>query len=171
MEIFWGLFVLFVIGAMLWSKYGKVKNPKARGNAKRGAKSSVSRNHVPVADFPRHHWDQSGNFDFEIVGEASYQNALAEVVGPHGDQFVEKEFTALLFPDNSNPYDDKAVAVFAGGSLVGYLSRDNARSFRRRLGAKKLGGLTTSCNAVVRGGGIKNGERFNYGVWLDMKTF
>ena len=83
----------------------------------------------------------------------------------------EKEYKALLIPDNGNKYDDKAVRVDIEGMTVGHLSREDARSFRRRLGAKKLTGQITSCKAIVCGGGVRNGEKWKYGVSLNIKEF
>ena len=83
----------------------------------------------------------------------------------------EKEYIALLVPDDSNKYDDKAVRVDIEGSTVGHLSREDARSFRRRLGAKRLSGQITSCRAIICGGGVRDGEKCKYGVYLNIKEF
>jgi len=51
-------------------------------------------------------------------------------------------------------------------------SQEDARSFRRRLGRKKLSGAVTTCDAIVVGGGTRrSGEKLHYGVKLDMRPF
>jgi hypothetical protein len=115
------------------------------------------------------HWPSEGNFDFEIVGESNYQPAIAALV--EGTTPGET-FTALLIPENENPYDKLAVRVEIDGRTVGYLSREDARSFRRRLSAKKLSGKATQCMASLIGGQTRlSGETLSYGVTLDIKPF
>ena len=117
-------------------------------------------------------WPSLGDFDFEVVGESHYQKALAKLAGDHGDQSPNLQVKAVLIPDNKNPHDDKAVRVEVEGYTVGHLSRDDARSFRRRLGAKKLGVVPTGCDAIIMGGYLaRDGTRASYGVSLDIKPF
>ena len=119
-----------------------------------------------------HHWPPSGDFDFEIVGESNYQEAIRGLAGEHDQYGAATRCVATLVPEDDNPYDDKAVRVDIDGQTVGYLCKEDARSFRRRLGAKKLSGQVTTCDAVIKGGGTrKSGERLHYGVQLDMKPF
>ena len=115
------------------------------------------------------HWPSIGDFEFEVVGESYYQDALRRIASG-GDQ--GKVWTAMLIPEHDNPHDDLAVRVEIEGLKVGHLSRDDARSFRRRLGAKKLSNHITACNAMITGGSVrKNGEKLLYGVMLDIKPF
>lgn len=121
-----------------------------------------------------HHWEPHKDYDheFEVVGESNYQTALAKLAGDHGPQSPDLKATAKLIPENDNPHDSSAVRVEIEGHTVGYLSRDDARGFRRRLGSKKLSGQITSCGAMIMGGFIdRNGKRASYGVVLDMKPF
>jgi hypothetical protein len=128
--------------------------------------------HGRVQRDPTRHWPSLGEFDFEVVGESNYQKAIARIAGRSDENGVEHECVAELVPEHDNPYDPKAVAVRIDGQTVGYLSREDARSFRRRLGAKGLSGETTTCDALVRGGGQrKDGTKLFYGVWLDLKPF
>lgn len=118
-----------------------------------------------------HEWEDGGCFQFEVVGESFYQQNIMRVVS----KFAEGErrvCMATIEPDDYNKYDNKAVAVFIDRLQVGHLSRENARSFRRRLGRKGLTGQTTCAKAVIIGGGVRdNGEEKSYGVFLDMKEF
>lgn len=139
--------------------------------AKRNTPTPTRQPQPPVKQI-NHTWDDTGDFDFDIVGESNYQPALATLAGTHGERSPDKEYQAALVPEDDNRYDDKAVRVDINGRTVGYLSKDDARSFRRRLGAKRLTGQTTHCAAVIVGGyRMKNGERASYGVKLDIKPF
>lgn len=121
------------------------------------------------------HWSDGGNFDFPVVGTSYSQEhirSLVDGIDDHGEWNTRGvSCTATLMPYSTNPYDNKAVSVHINGNLIGHLSRENARSFRRRLGAKKLTGKATSCDAVIIGGGLKDGQRKFYGVRLDLKQF
>jgi hypothetical protein len=118
------------------------------------------------------HWPNLGEYDFEVVGESNYQTALKRLAGDHGTESADVEIVAELHLENSNPHDPKAVAVRVEGQTVGYLSREDARSFRRRLGQKGLGSATTTCGAHIVGGGTRrNGEKLSYGIRLDIKPF
>ena len=118
------------------------------------------------------HWEPTDYYDFEVVGESNYQSALKYLAGNHGKESAAIEYTAMLIPENNNRYDDKAIRVDIDDMTVGYLSREDARSFRRRLGARKLTNQATTCDAIIHGGFIKkNGERAYYGVSLAIKPF
>jgi hypothetical protein len=157
MEIFAALAVL----AALYLFFRK----HSRGSKRTGKATTNTPSAISQVSSETHQWDDGGNFDFEVVGESHYQSNLRALAGDHGDEGVELECKALLVPDNLNKHDDKAVTVYVNGLQVGNLSREDARSFRRRLGR------TTSCNALIRGGGFHNGEKYLYGIRLDMKLF
>lgn len=111
-------------------------------------------------------WPKLDNFEVGAVGESHYQQTLTTLI----EQGIEHQ--AVLYPDDDNEYDNKAVAVFISGLLVGYLDRDEARSFRRRLGSKKLTGQATRCHAHLTGGHVmRNGDKASIGVALDIKPF
>jgi hypothetical protein len=118
------------------------------------------------------HWEGKGDFYFEVVGESNYQRALAKLAGEHGLTSADKQFRATLLLEDSNNHDSSAVAVQLEGATVGYLSRADARSYRRRLGQKGLSGVDATCDALIVGGGTrKRGEKLLYGVKLDIKPF
>lgn len=54
--------------------------------------------------------------------------------------------TAYLIPEDDNPHDPKAVRVEVDGHKVGYLSRTNARRFRKRCKGPM------DCPATIVGG-------------------
>lgn len=118
------------------------------------------------------HWPSLGNFEFEVVGESNYQNAIRSIAGDHGDNSPVGQYVAKLIPENNNKYDNLAVRVDLNDSTVGYLSKEDARSFRRRLNAKKLGEKVTTCDAEITGGYLmQDGKKAAYGVCLDLKPF
>ena len=122
-----------------------------------------------------HAWPALNQFNFEVVGESYYQPALTKLAVDHATISASadeiKPLTAHLIPDDYNEYDDKAVRIEINGLHVGYLSREDARSFRRRLGAKKLTGQITTCGALITGGHVKNGKEMSYGAMLDIQPF
>lgn len=88
-------------------------------------------------------WPSRDEYEFEVVGESHHQMALSRLAGDHGTESASAEHEAMLVPDDNNPHDEKAVAVFVSGELVGHLSRDDARSFRRGLSQKGFSGQAT----------------------------
>lgn len=125
---------------------------------------------APAGEF--FHWPELGGFEYNIVGTSFYQDALQKVAGDHTGKMARVRTIAHLVPDPKNPHDDKAVRVDIAGHTVGHLSREDARSFRRRLGAKKIGPNTTTCAAEVWGGNTdRHGKEWGYGVKLDIKPF
>lgn len=137
-------------------------------------KNSKPRQKVTPSTNP-HAWPALNQFDFEVVGESYYQPALAKLAADHpaissGANEI-KPLTAHLIPDDYNEYDDNAVRVEINGLHIGYLSREDARNFRRRLGAKKLTGQITTCGAIITGGHINDGKTMSYGAALDIQPF
>lgn len=165
MEVILVLAAVAAISIYSFIKSDKRKVPPASKPSRQAPKKRS------YADQQTFHWSDNGNYGFEVVGESNYQDALRSLAGDHGDRSAAAEHIATLIPEDTNKFDNKAVCVQINGLTVGYLSRQDARSFRRRLGSKGLTGLATTCPAVIAGGGLKDGQRFNYGVWLDLKPF
>ena len=123
-------------------------------------------------------WPNLSKFEFEVVDESYYQETLEKLVEhakteSNDENNVMPTFTAYLIPDDTNENDDKAVRVDINGAQVGNLSRENARSFRRRLRAKKLSVQITSCQAIITGIGNheQDGQEKHYSVKLNIKPF
>jgi hypothetical protein len=146
-------------------------------NRKRPTDSgSVAQDRTPQITQPRSsgtfHWEGTGDYEFEVVGESNYQDLLTSLAGEHGIESAEVRYLATLELEDDNPHDSKAVAVKIKNQTVAYLSRQDARSYRRRLGQKQMSGANATCDAVVVGGGTRRtGERLLYGVKLDIKPF
>ncbi|WGG50903.1 hypothetical protein [Rugamonas sp. DEMB1] len=120
---------------------------------------------------PVRHWSDGGRFLVEVSSESRYQAAIGELAGEHGAQGASAPYQAVLLPDDHNHYEDKAVAVFMAGRMVGYLAPKDALRFRQRLAAAELAGQPTTCDAMVRGGGDWQGKRLAYVVVLDVEPF
>ncbi|MHC4856598.1 MAG: hypothetical protein ACYTBY_02125 [Planctomycetota bacterium] len=89
-----------------------------------------------------------GQYDLEVVGESHYQRHLNE---------------------NTNPHDKKAIRAVINGGTVGYLSRKDARLFRKRIEKVGFEGLVISCNAEILGGKrVGLFKKTDFGVWLDL---
>lgn len=110
-----------------------------------------------------------GDFAVDVVGESNYQGAIEGVAGGRTEDSSEKIVTAILSLEDSNPYDNKAVAVFLGGKLCGYLDRETARSYRKQLKASGHPKLTAACKAMIVGGWDRGGgDRGHFGIKLDL---
>lgn len=173
------LFAAYVIYVILTGNKPKPK-PKTKTLADYGI--HINQSPAPAATqinpgTPCFAWPELMEYDFEVVGESHYQEAIEKIAKQQAEKYTNNPdakivpLTAYLIPDDHNEYDDKAVRVDINGMQVGYLSREDARSFRRRLGAKKLTGQVTTCCALITGGHIKDGNQAHYGVVLDMKPF
>jgi hypothetical protein len=125
--------------------------------------------YTPVPDGEAaHHWADGGRLELEVAGESRYRETIARLAGAHGDAKADARHPALLLPDDVNPYEDKAVAVFLSGEMVGYLAPKDALAFRALLARHELAGRLTATEGAVRGGGLWDGKRLAYSVWLDV---
>lgn len=100
-----------------------------------------------------------GSFNQEVVGEASYQGELRKIAG-RGE--VRHECVAALMLEDDNPHDKNAVAIVVDAMTVGYLSRADAKRYRKKKAPADAHGI---CRALIVGGG--KGKQ-NLGIWLDV---
>jgi len=110
-----------------------------------------------------------GRYDLEVVGESRYQRHLNVLSARYSKKGGDSELIAKLHYENTNPHDKKAIRVVIDGGTVGYLSRKDARLFRKRVEKVELEGLVISCNAEILGGKrvwLFKGTDFS--VWLDL---
>lgn len=133
----------------------------------RGRASSSSgrdQRHSPVARLPG-----PGTFDFDIVGESKYQDALEAICGGRDRDGVEKRVEATLVLEDENPHDNKAVRVDVQGRTVGYLSREAARNYRKQIAKAGHPRLTAVCDAIIVGGWQRSKKDVgSFGVKLDL---
>lgn len=123
-----------------------------------------------------YHWPAPPGrvFPVEVVGESFNMEWLVALMSKHGAprrQPSEQEHVATLVPYHS-PMDANAVRVEIGGRPVGHLSRRDAPLFRAKLAALGRPGQSTTCGALVGGGGTdRSGEVRPIGVWLALPPF
>lgn len=107
---------------------------------------------------------RSGAYNFDIVGEASYQNALDQLAGGKTEAGVNVQKMATLIMEKNNPVDRNAVRVDIEGQTVGYLSRNHAKRFRKTINRSHC-----VAPALITGGWKRAGSQGNYGVRLNFK--
>lgn len=108
-------------------------------------------------------------FDFEIVGEHSYQQALKRIAGAKTEMSKEHYAVATLNLEPDNPYDKEACVVKISTETVGYLSKQEAFDFLDQLDQLKIARSTFFLvDAVVVGGWKNKDSEGSYGVKLDM---
>lgn len=110
-----------------------------------------------------------GTYEFDIVGESKYQKTLESICGGRTEDGAELQTEAVLFLEDTNPHDNMAVRVDIEGQTVGYLSRKDARSYRKQLQHLGHANITCSCNAMIVGGWERSrSDRGHFGVKLDL---
>ena len=111
----------------------------------------------------------SNEFNQEIVGESHYQKALNRICGGRIKEGHRKLVKAILYCEDDNEFDSKAVRVDIDGMTAGYLTRDDARLFRKKLKKAGRSDILISCNAVIIGGWNKGlFDKGSFGVFLDL---
>lgn len=78
---------------------------------------------------------------------------------------------AVLIFENTNRYDPDAVKVEIKGQQVGYLSRGDAKAFRKRMAAERIAGERFDCEANIRGGWERSSGSGPFGVYLDVGLY
>lgn len=108
-------------------------------------------------------------YPVEVVGESRYRDNIAGLfkhIGPDGVD--EEDLTASLVLEDKNPHDANAVRVDVRGVTVGYLSRETAIAYRRKLKARGEEDAIGECTASINGGfRKKDGSQADFGVRLD----
>ncbi|MFQ5507926.1 MAG: HIRAN domain-containing protein [Leptospirillia bacterium] len=110
-------------------------------------------------------------YSVDIVGESHYQRELEQICGGRTEEGHKLIVEVYLVPENDNPHDDQAVRVYVRDKTVGYLSRELARSYRKRLAEAGYPGSPATCAAMIVGGWDRGGsDRGHFGVKLDLPT-
>lgn len=111
----------------------------------------------------------TGTFSLEVVGESNYQDSIEGICGGRSLKGVKLIVDAILFHHDNNEYDPMAIAVTIKGELVGYLSKEIARQYRRSMEEAGFAGLPAVCRAKIVGGWDKgDGDVGHFGVRLDL---
>lgn len=107
-----------------------------------------------------------GSFSLAIVGESHYQKALEKLCGGKTKHGEDRIVDAKMVAEDDNIHDNKAIRVEIEGEAVGYLSREDARRFRKEMLPDPE--ESYSCKARIRGGWDRGGKDIgHYGVTLD----
>lgn len=109
----------------------------------------------------------AGKFGLEVVGESHYQGALRQAQRRARRMPAGLVTGVVVRAEPDNPCDADAVCVMSadGDALLGYLSRERAKQYKRVLAQCEEAGLAVRCAAVLRGG---EGDKPNIGIWLDL---
>jgi hypothetical protein len=109
-----------------------------------------------------------GNFDFEIVGEASYQDRLRRISAGRLESGVRRvSFSChLRFEINGHTHKPAVRVDASGGRTVGYFPAEQAEVYAPILREIEQSGRKAECVGVLVGG---YGDRPSFGVWLDFK--
>lgn len=107
--------------------------------------------------------------NLEVAGESQYEAPIRALLGRLAkDQDKELQTEALLVPEPDNPYDPNAISVRIKGSVVGYLTREDARAFAPVLHRLAASGVTAVVPArvwgVLRDNWEGTGTRFHSNV-------
>ena len=114
------------------------------------------------------HWQGNGDYVLPCAGSSHYHDALAAVaVHPAGRQALTF-CRVLLMPEDNNPHDPQAVAVYAEGRKAAHLSRNDAQAYRAAvLGhGLQLGPMT--CDAAISKGLATPAKSYSYALELDI---
>jgi hypothetical protein len=110
-----------------------------------------------------------GDFEVEVVGTSKYQRAIEIIAGGRSEDSVDIHVQALLVFENDNPHDPNAVRVVIDRMLVGYMKRDDAKSYRQQILKVGRGELVGCCAAKIVGGWDRGpDDRGFFGVRLDL---
>ena len=146
--------------AYVWGVYGAV-GVAVRSWRNKPVASKVSADPLHLA--------KGGGFNFEIVGEASYQAALDAICGGKCADGHNLHKVAQLCFQEDNPYDPNAVVVLIDRNVVGYIPRDLAPDMRNALLKLNRDERPVTCDAKVVGGWCRGpGDEGHYGVKLSL---
>ena len=115
------------------------------------------------------HCRGDGSFSVAAVGESFYRAKIAAIAKNPAGSSALVYCTAMLFLDDGNEFDSRAVAILIEGEKVGHLCREDAVSFREGLAQCGYANKRTTCDAVLRGGYEHEQRHYDYSVELDLQ--
>jgi hypothetical protein len=108
-----------------------------------------------------------GSFDFEIVGEQSYQDRLRQISAGRAERGERVTFRCRLrYEINAHTHEPAVCVDASGGRTVGHFPAEQAEVYAVRIHALEQGGQSAECQGVLVGG--QPGKPY-FGVWLDFK--
>ena len=103
--------------------------------------------------------------------KSHYQIALEAICGARSEDGEDLAVTALIALEDTNPYDPEAVRVEVGGRTVAYLSRPDARAYRRALHGAGISEVLGCSGRIRRGWDRGEDDRGSYGIFLDVALY
>ena len=91
---------------------------------------------------------------YEVAGEWYRAESLRALFNRHAnvsDAGAEIRLEAVLVPEPSNPFDNRAVAVFVDGFHVGYMERSDAATYHSAIASLPGGELIVPSRQWLRG--------------------
>lgn len=164
--MWWIILIIIVIVGFILFKNMKLQKTENSNEFDMPSRSPFKTNPIAYVNL-----QPNNEYDFEIVGEASYQNNLASIAGPKASQSKELYLEAIIEAEPNNQYDKNAIRVSIDNKIVGYFDRETAKEFKREYQRKGFSDKTTfKANAVVVGGWKDKNSQGSYGVKLDIDS-
>jgi hypothetical protein len=114
-------------------------------------------------------------YSMEIVGEAKTQRNIKEVilykymVEKDDLEYRDDKLTATLILEDDNKFDlGNAVRVDIDNKPVGYLSREDAKRYRKALEKLGISNERCTCKAAAFGKREDFGKSMFFGIWLSI---
>jgi len=120
------------------------------------------------AEVPELHWPPTGLFPLLAAGTSYHDEAISQLAGNAPGKAALVFCTARLVPEDTNPHDPNAVAVFIQGEKLGYLPRSCAPAFREAFARFGLPLGPTTCDAVIANGLLVDRKQYSYAIELDV---
>jgi hypothetical protein len=115
------------------------------------------------------HLARGRGFTFEIVGEASHQEALDAICGGKCEDGHNIQVVAQLCFQEDNPHDPNAIVVLINGKVVGYVPRYLAPDMREAILKLRPEERPVTCDGKVVGGWLRDeDDEGHYGVKLSL---
>lgn len=114
------------------------------------------------------HWPPTGLFPLAAAGVSYHEAAIAKLAQNAPGKPALVFCTARLVPENSNPHDANAVAVWIAGEKVGFLPKEFAIHFRGLFTRFGLEVAPTTCDAVISNGLSTEERQYSYTIELDI---
>ena len=108
-----------------------------------------------------------GEVQVDVVGESRYQDALAELAGPHKKSGTLVPVVALLSREPEHPHDKNAVRVDVGEVTVGYIEKTNARQIQPLMQRLEQAGHPAWVRGWIVGGWDDDPGVRNYRLRID----
>jgi hypothetical protein len=109
----------------------------------------------------------NGAFNFEVVGQQSYQDRLSRVSAGRLEKGERIIVACRLRYELKPHYHRPEVRVeIAGGQTVGYFPAEQAALYASAFEELERGGRIAECQGVLVGG---QPDRPSFGIWLDFK--